>query len=109
MSDKDLAIAPTSNLPSIQSNMVRKVSYLIVLEKGKDSRLPEPHFISLDKLDINNHTVSARGVFTDKLVADIALQYNQILNETDKSQIVEVIFPLHKVSYMKNLVFNAKK
>lgn len=101
MSDKDLAIGVTA-MPPVGA-LRSKPSYLITLD-GKTQK----RFITLDKPEIQNGVVQAKGVYSDESEDDIVQKYADLLTNSPKELILEMMFPLTKVAHVRSLVFKAK-
>jgi len=84
-----------------------KTNYLISLSDKKDSKF----FITLDKPDIISNFVSTKGFFSDLDISEISEKYTEIINDvkTNKKEIIcEIMFPVHRVNFIKSLVFKSK-
>jgi|WetSurMetagenome_2_1015567.scaffolds.fasta_scaffold680452_2 hypothetical protein len=102
MSDKDLAIGVTA-LPTV-GNLRQKPSYLITLEHGKSVK----RFITMDKPEIQNGFVQAKGIYSNLEEDEIVQKYMDLLTESSKELILEMMFPVYRVVSIRSLVFRAK-
>lgn len=101
MSEKDLAIGVTT-MPPV-GTFRSKPSYLITLD-GKTQK----RFITLDKPEIQNGFVQAKGIYSEESEDDIVQKYVDLLTNSPKELILEMMFPLAKVACIRSLVFKAK-
>jgi len=85
----------------------QKPNYLISLtQKNKDL-----FFITLDKPDIGPSVVSVKGFFSSLELSEITESYREIVNSTlanKKEDIIEIIFPISKINFIRSLVFKSK-
>lgn len=103
MSDKDLAIGVTS-LPPVGA-LRTKPSYLITLETNLESA---QRFITLDKPEIQNGFVQAKGVYSEDNEDSIIEKYVDILTASPKELVLEMMFPIYRILSIRSLVFRAK-
>jgi hypothetical protein len=101
MSEKDLAIGVTT-MPPV-GVISRKPSYLITLD-GKTQK----RFVTLDKPEIQNGFVQAKGIYSEESEDDIVQKYADLLTSSPKELILEMMFPLAKIVSIRSLVFKAK-
>lgn len=73
------------------------------LEKNKVT-----NFITIDKPDFVTNFVSVKGFFCDQLISEIAEKYQDIIKETPKEKVVEIIFPSEKINFIRSLIFKQK-
>ena len=103
----DIAISVSNRVP-MGSPIMNKPSYLITLESdtGKTKR----YFITLEKPELLNGFVQAKGLFAEKGVAEekIIVSFADILTSADKVLFLEVLLPWHKICSIRSLVFRAK-
>lgn len=100
----DIAIGITASLPTAGA-MSKKPVYLITLEKtGNVTK----RFLTLDKPESLNGFVQAKGIYSDSSEDEISKNFSDILTNAKKESIIEIYFPLHKISSMRSLVFKAK-
>lgn len=101
MSDKDFVVGVTTT-PAV-GNLRQKPSYLITL----DSK-PVRRFITMDKPEIQNGVVQIKGIYSEENENDIVQKYADLLTNAPKELILEMMFPLHKITSIRSLVFKAK-
>ena len=101
MSEKDFAVG-VATLPPV-GHLNKKPSYLITL----DSK-PVKRFITTDKPEIQNGFVQVKGIYSEENEDDIAQKFSDLLTNSPKELILEVMFPLHKIASIRSLVFRAK-
>jgi hypothetical protein len=104
----DIAIG-ASNLLPVGPPKITKPPYLITLEKHNGKTLLVEKFLSLDKPQSENGFIQVKGFYLDKTEEEIAKNYTDILNELPKELTLEMMFPLHRIISVRNLVFNAVK
>lgn len=82
-----------------------KTPYLVELEAGKKRE----YYVTLDKPDLSNSCVTIKGVSAEiSDVDEFMKNYNDFLSDVKKENIVEAIFPWHRVIRITNLVYKAK-
>lgn len=108
MPSTDIAIGTTNLIPSGPPTL-KKPPYLVTLEKNNGKTVIVERFISLDKPQSENGFISVKGIFSIKSEEEIIKSFNDILTENPKELILEMMFPLHRVSSIRSLVFNAAK
>lgn len=101
MSDKDLAVG-VATLPMV-GGARQKPSYLITL----DSK-PVKRFITADKPEIQNGFVQVKGMYSEEEENVIIQKYSELLTDAPKELILEMMFPLQKITSIRSLVFRAK-
>lgn len=101
----DIAINVTSKVP-VGNPIANKPSYLIFLEEksGKNNR----KFLTIDKPDLLNGFVLAKGFYCNNDEEEIINKFQVILTDIKKELIIEVMLPWHKISSMRSLIFKAK-
>lgn len=107
MTEKDFAIGVTS-APTI-GHLSKKPCYLITLfeESGKSKSLIR--FIALDKPSFEANFIQVKGMYCTLGDEKISKSFNEIVSSTPKDEIIDVMFPAHRVHSIKSLVFNANK
>ena len=88
----------------------RKPLYLIRLIVS-DKRKKDPEFfISLDKPTVFNGFIEVKGIFVDHSMSEdyVIKNYSDILTNTDKGLILDMMFPWHRICNVRNLIFRAK-
>jgi hypothetical protein len=115
MTDKDLNISAVGMNQSgivhaaggLGSGIInKKPCYLVALKPKNKKPL---NFIALDKPDLLEGFVGVKGVFSTETEEMIINQYNTILESVKKTDIADMMFPIHKVEHIRSLVFNANK
>lgn len=107
MTDKDFAISPVG-IPSV-GHLSKKPIHLVslVFQNGKHITLSS--FLAIDKPELLEGFVQARGFYLkDKDVENIASSYNEIITQTSKDNIVEIMFPWHVITSIQSLIYRAK-
>ena len=98
------ALTSSSMAPTL-----KKPVYLVAIVDGSGKTAAVTNFIATDKPGLEMSFVSVRGIFTDESEEDVVRNFADIVNRTPKEQIVEMMFPVHRVKYIRSLVFNAVK
>ena len=101
MPEKDFAIG-VATLPAVGA-LSKKPAHLITLE-GK----PAKRFISMDKPELLNGFIQVKGIYSEEKEEDIAQKFADLLTNSPKELILEVMFPWHKITSIRSLVFRAK-
>jgi hypothetical protein len=97
-----------NSLLSAPAPTLKKPPYLITLDNGMNGKTRLFHkFISLDKPRAENGLLEVKGFFCEN--DDIIKNFNDIVVGTSKELHVEMMFPLHRIVDIQNLVFNAVK
>lgn len=104
MPEKDFAIG-TVGIPSVGTQKI-KPCYLVVLST---SAKKTENFISLDKPDLLNGFIQAKGFFTDLSEEEAIKGFVEVVTSTPKDQYLDMMFPWHRVQSIRSLVFNAVK
>jgi hypothetical protein len=89
----------------------KKPCYLVTLDGvTKTGKTVVARFIAVDKPDFNNAAFAqVKGFYTDSSEEEIVVGFLDIIRETPKDQIMEVMFPTHKIHSIRSLVFSAEK
>lgn len=104
-----IELGPNSLLGA-QAASLKKPPFLITLEDGLSGKTRNfQRFISLDKPESINGFVQVKGIFCDKDEEEIIKTFADILTNTSKELILEMMFPLHRIHSIRSLVFNAVK
>ena len=99
-----------NSLLGAQAPSLKKPPFLLTLEDGVNGKTRNfQRFISLDKPLSENGFVQVKGIFCDKDEEEIIKTFTDILTESPKELILEMLFPLHRVYSIRSLVFNAVK
>lgn len=109
MTDRDLSIPMTALPPA--GAISKKPPHLILLEdtSSTKSKLATKKFITTDKPDIMiNGIIQAKGIFVEVDELEIAGSFSELLLSAKKEDYMEMMFPLHRVINIRNLVFKAK-
>jgi len=105
MPDKDFAIGVTAVLPNAGA-LMKKPPHLIYLTDGK-GKLTE-RFLSMDKPEVQNGFIQVKGIYVEESDDELIKNFFDILTSASKELILEMMFPLHRISGIRNLVFKAK-
>ena len=108
MSNDDIGINVT-NMSMNTKLVVQRPRYLISLDVTNGKIHSVERFITLDKLDWLTGFVQAKGIFSDITEAEIIKNFQDILTAAPKESILEMIFPVHRILSIRNLIFNAIK
>ena len=93
-----------------QAPSLKKPPYLITLDDGATGKTRNfQRFISLDKPESINGFIQVKGIFCDKNEDEIIKSFLDILTDTSKDLILEMMFPLHRIHSIRSLVFKAVK
>lgn len=104
MTEKDFAISVTS-APNV-GQVSKKPCYLVVLTSAKKGTA---NFIALDKPDLLSNFIQVKGIYSDASEDEITKSFVGIVTSTPKEEIVDMMFPVHRIHSIKSLVFNANK
>lgn len=106
----DIAISANMS-PQSGPPTLKKPPYLILLHGVQISAkiAPTERFISFDKPQSENGFVQVKGFFATESEEEIVKSFNDIITTASKELIVEMMFPLHRVISIRNLIFNAVK
>jgi hypothetical protein len=89
---------------------LKRVPYnLITLERKQGQKQVIEHFISFDKPLSENGFIQAKGIYCDQLEEEIIKNYGDIIATTPKENVVEMMFPYHRIVSVRSLIFNAVK
>lgn len=89
------------------TNVSKKPMYLISLADKTKTQL----FITLDKPSFLNNFIETKGFFVDENLEDILKNFLKIVEDfqtNKKEQIMEIMFPVHKINSIRSLFFKAK-
>lgn len=99
-----------NSLTGAQAPSLKKPPFLITLDDGVTGKTRNfQRFISLDKPLSENGFIQVKGIFCDKDEDEIIKGFTDILTNTSKELILEMMFPLHRIYHIRSLVFNAVK
>ena len=107
MSNKDFTVGVTG-APNI-GQVSKKPRYLITLDDFKGKVKIVRLFIATDKPDFLDNFVQVKGVYSELEEEDILKSFNDVLDNTPKENIMDIMFPAHRIYSIRNLVFNANK
>ena len=107
MSEKDFSVGVTG-APSV-GQISKKPRYLITLDDFKGKTKIVRHFIAIDKPDMLDHFVQVKGVYSELEEEEILKKFGEVLENTPKENIMDIMFPSHRIYSIRNLVFNANK
>lgn len=103
MTDKDFLVG-TVGIPTV-GHINRKPCYLVTLTSGKST----VSFLSLDKPLSENGLLQVKGFYTDLAAEQLVKTFIEVVSSTPKENILDMMFPLHRVFDIRSLVFNANK
>lgn len=104
MPEKDFAVGAVG-VPSV-GHQARKPCYLVVLSTTAKKT---ENFISLDKPDLLNGFIQAKGFYTDQSEEEVVKDFVNLVASTPKETYLDIMFPWHRVQSIRSLVFNAVK
>lgn len=105
----DIAIGIT-NVPMGSGVPVKRApAHLITLEKNNGKVFLVERFISLDRPEALNGFINVKGFFSDSSEGEIIKSFSDLLTSYPKELLLEMMFPLHRVISIRNLIFNAVK
>jgi hypothetical protein len=108
MSEKDYAVS-TVGLPQV-GKVSNKPRYLIQLTPGTFIKTkPLMNFVALDKPGFEAGFISVKGFYCDRSEEEIVSSFTDLINETPKEIIQDLLFPDHRVHCIRSLIFNANK
>lgn len=85
-----------------------KAVYLICLSH----KTKEMYFVTTDKPDISTSFVLVKGFYyTGELNEEFYSKFRDIIKDTlekEKDKVLEIMFPVGKINYIRSLVFKAK-
>ena len=102
-----IELGPNSLL-SAPAPSLKKPPYLISLSKS-GAKAGTEKFISLDKPELLNGFIQVKGFFSDETEEHIVKGFVEIVSNTPKDKILEMMLPHHRVISIRSLVFNAVK
>lgn len=112
----DIAVGANINTPGGSVAIIpsgapikRNPIYLITLEKAVGKAQVIEKFISLDKPQSENGFIQVKGIFCERAEEEIIKSFNDILTNSPKESILEMMFPHHRIISIRSLVFNAVK
>lgn len=106
MAEKDFAISVTA-APQVGA-ISKKPCYLLSLETPNKTK-GATHFIAFDKPDLQSDFVQVKGVYSSDSEDEIVSGFMETVRSTPKEEIIEMMFPWHRILSIRSLVFNANK
>jgi hypothetical protein len=101
----DYAIEANMGLPT-GAPKLQKPPYLVILALGKGFE----YFIADNRPETINSFVQVKGIFVNgKSETDIVASYADIIYKAPKEEILEMMFPIHRVHSIRSLTYNAVK
>jgi hypothetical protein len=94
--------------PSTINTTINKPSYLVILKDDSIQIKKMKYFISIDKPDFLNGFISVKGIYANFSEKEIILNFNDMLTNSKKDLLLEVMFPWHRIISIRNLTFRAK-
>jgi len=107
MSERDFAVG-TVGLPQV-GKISNKPRYLVSLVDMLGKNKSMTHFIAWDKPDLQLGFIAVKGIYFDGTEEEIGSSFAEIINNTPKEAILDLLLPTHRVNCIKSLVFNANK
>lgn len=107
MPDRDFAIG-TVGIPQV-GQMSLKPRYLISLTDPTTKSKTLSYFIALDKPGFEPGFITCKGFYSVLSEDDIVVQFGELVSNTPKEAIQELLLPTHRVHCIRSLVFNANK
>lgn len=86
----------------------KKPPYLVLMEESSGKSKVVKKFITLDKPELLQGFISAKGIFSDLPEEEIIKNYYEVLTAANKDLFLEVLIPWHKISYIRSLIFKQK-
>jgi|SRR5579859_4894551 len=120
MSDKDVAIKAVGNITSslpdavyvssfqVNNTISKKPCYLIILDVNPKNKAKQ-HFIAIDKPDLLSGFIQTKGFYSESSEEEIVQSFHDLMKNVAKEEIIEMMFPCHRVYGIRSLVFNALK
>jgi hypothetical protein len=112
----DIAVGANINTPGGGMAVIpsgapvkRNPIYLITLEKTVGKTQVIEKFISLDNPQSENGFIRVKGIFCERAEEEIIKSFNDILTNSPKELILEMLFPHHRIVSIRSLVFSAVK
>ena len=99
-----------NSLTNNRAPVLKKPPHLITLDDGLTGKVRQfQRFIALDKPEVMNGMMQVKGIFSDQSEEEIAGSYTELVSNLPKENILEMMFPLHRIYHIRNLTFNAVK
>jgi hypothetical protein len=97
----------TSLLSSFKAPQRTTPTYLVILNNGKPKEA-DSYFIAIKRDDAISTCAKFVGFFSNKPEREIKSSYDQIIKETDITDIIEIEFPWNKICSVQSLVYRHK-
>jgi hypothetical protein len=91
------------------SQIMKKPTYLVLLEDLTGKTKVTKKFIALAKPDLLNGFIEMKGFFSDLDESKILENPAEVILNSPKENHCEMMFPWHRVLSIRNLIFNAIK
>jgi len=104
----DIAIG-TANLPTMGAPSLKRPMYLVTLTDGSGKNEATTYFIATDRPTFELGFIAVRGIYCNQSEGEIIKEFNEILKDSPKDAVLEMMFPAHRVKSIRSLVFNAVK
>lgn len=98
----EIAIMPSDS--GSKKTGITRIPYLISIDTNRD----EKSFISIDKPEFLNGFIGVKGIFSLVSEEYISKEYYNILAASPKDNFVEVLIPINKINFIKNLIYRQK-
>ena len=117
--DKDFSVGAIGAIPGVPAGAVyaggiavnntisKKPHYLILLKDDVANKVQT--FIAIDKPDLLEGFVQVKGFYSNESQENIIENFLEISKSTAKDDLVEILFPWHRINSIRSLVFNAQK
>lgn len=105
MPEKDFAVG-FAGIPQVGA-VTKKPCYLITLDVSSTKKKTGQFFVSIDKPVFEVYFIQVKGVFSNLDEEEITKTCYELVS--NKDEIVDIMFPSHRVVSIRNLVFNANK
>ena len=105
MPEKDFAVSSVG-IPSV-GKMAMKPCYLVTLTNPAGKK--PIHFIAIDKPDLLNGFIQAKGIFSEVSEEELVKSFTEIVTSAPLESRLDMMFPWHRVQCIRSLVFNANK
>lgn len=103
----DIAVGLANRVPN-GSVILNKPSYIICLEKNIGKTKTLEYFLTIDKPEVIDSMVHAKGLFVDLSEDQIIENYSTVLTSSKKELLLEMMFPQHRIHSIRSLAFRAK-
>jgi len=107
MPEKDFAVGSVG-IPSV-GQISKKPCYLVALTELTSKSKSLLYFVAIDKPESQNGFIQAKGIYADLSEEELVKKFAELLSSTPKENILDMMFPWHRVYSIRSLVFNANK